>query len=546
MITRNFFVRAGFIRRFIFPLILGLAVLPPLRAAEPSAKVAFDIPAGLAADTLKRAAQQARLEIAFPAETVRGVNTRAIRGDYGPVEAMNLMLGGSGLGVVKDERTGAITIRRISAPPVTEKPLPPKKADPTSATGAVVEEAARSGETAPSVLEKVVITGKASINSPPEEIKRLNVAIVDSMTAEQIGKLPDTTLAGVMDRIVGVSSDLGFNSSQPRTVTMRGFDARYNSMEVDGNPIWNASRNNRGTQLDVFPAGAVSEVNAFKTVTPDQDANSIGGHIELRTLRAFDGGTQPFTRTNVSVGYGEQDGVPSSRVLPLRLSAVTRKSFGANQRLGVVFGGDYLREHFYDSYNTNTGFAQIGGIDVVNGSVFTGLGDKDATQQSLYGKLEFRTSDQLYAFASLSYFRAINDEQYYRGGPFLTATAVANTSVGTGTFTRVVDENYLESYHLDRTTWLFGSGLDYRLGDNAVLKLRASYTRYIHDEVLATGERFQTAAVVAGAAVAGVSASPPAATVPPVRITESEVLPSCWANRRESAPRPWPKRWSWV
>ena len=495
--------RAAALRRLIFMLLFGLAVVPSAHATDP-AKLAFDIPAGAAASTLKRAAQQARLEIAFPAEIVRGVNTRAIRGDYAPVEAMNLMLSGSGLAVVKDERTGAITVRRFALPAeeekngVREKNPPPKKTDATSASGATVQETAGRGESAPGVLETVVITGKVVIDSPPEEIKRINLAIVDSMTAEQIGKLPDTTLAGVMDRIVGVSSDLGFNSSQPRTVTMRGFDARYNSMEVDGNPIWNASRNNRGTQLDVFPAGAVSEVNAFKTITPDQDANSIGGHIELRTLRAFDGGTQPFTRTNVSVGYSEQDGVPDSKVLPLRLSAVTRKSFGANQRLGVVFGGDYLHEHFYDTYNTNTGFSQIGGIDVANGSIFTGLGDKDVTQQSLYGKLEFRTSDQLYAFVSLSYFRAINDEQYYRGGPFLTATAVTNASVGAGAFTRVVDENYLESYRLDRTTWLFGSGLDHRISDRAVLKLRASYTRYIHDEVDAVGERFQTAAVVAG------------------------------------------------
>ncbi len=504
MTSRKYFIPTAFIRRLILPLLLGLAVLPLLSAAERSAKIAFDIPAGAAADTLKRAAQQARLEIAFPAEIVRGVNTRAIRGDYAPVEAMNLMLSDSGLAVVKDERTGAITVQRFSKPKTAdknaaqEKTSLPKKTDPTSATGAAVEESRRPGESAPSVLETVVITGKATIYSPPEEIKRSNVAVVDSMTAEQIGKLPDTTLANVMDRIVGVSSDLGFNSSQPRTVTMRGFDARYNSMEVDGNPIWNASRNNRGTQLDVFPAGAVSEVNAFKTVTPDQDANSIGGHIELRTLRAFDGGTQPFTRINVSVGHNQQDGVPDSKLLPMRLSAVTRKSFGANQRVGVVLGGDYLHEHFYDTYNTNTGFSQIGGIDVVNGSIFTGLSDKDITQQSLYGKLEFRTSDQLYGFLSLSYFRAINDEQYFRGGPFLTATAVTKTAVSAGTFSKVVDENYLESYHLDRTTWLFGSGLDYRVSDNAVLKLRASYTRYIHDEVDAVGERFQTAAVVSG------------------------------------------------
>ena len=127
MNTRKVPVRAGIVRRFIFPLILGLAALASLRAAEPSAKIAFDIPAGVAAETLKRAAQQARLEIAFPADIVRGVNTGAIRGDYAPVEAMNLMLGGSGLAALRDERTGAITIRRFSPPAGEEKKPLPKK-----------------------------------------------------------------------------------------------------------------------------------------------------------------------------------------------------------------------------------------------------------------------------------------------------------------------------------------------------------------------------------------------------------------------------------
>jgi hypothetical protein len=387
---RKFSICAGFMSPLMRSLLLCLALLPFAGAAEAMAKVAFDIPAGAAAETLKRAAQQARLEIAFPAETVRGVNTRAVRGDFSPAEAMNLMLVGSGLAMVKDEKTGALTVRRLvkatgeeGAAQRKESALP-KKMTLSASTQTASAAGETAGEVASQVLEAVVITGKVSINSTPEEIKRLNVAIVDSMTAEQIGQLPDASLAEVMDRIVGVSSDLGFNSSQPRTVTMRGFDARYNSMQVDGNPIWNSSRNNRGTQLDVFPAGAVSEVNAFKTTTPDQDANSIGGHIELRTLRAFDGGTQPFTRASVSVGASEQDGVPDSNLLPVRVSAVTRKSFGTNQRIGVVFGGDYLREHFYDVYNTNTGFSQIGGIDVVNGSIFTGLGDKDSTRQSLH------------------------------------------------------------------------------------------------------------------------------------------------------------------
>jgi outer membrane receptor protein involved in Fe transport len=88
-------------------------------ATKPGIKV-FDIPAGDAVDTLKRAAQQAGLEIMYPAETVRGVKTNAVKGEFTPREALDQMLARTKLTVVQDERTGALAVTR--AP---EQPAPP-------------------------------------------------------------------------------------------------------------------------------------------------------------------------------------------------------------------------------------------------------------------------------------------------------------------------------------------------------------------------------------------------------------------------------------
>jgi iron complex outermembrane receptor protein len=76
-----------------------------VRAAEEAAK-SFDIPAGSAVDTLRQAAQQAGKEIMFPAETVRGVQTAAVKGEFTPLAAFNRMLAGTALVVVQDEKTG--------------------------------------------------------------------------------------------------------------------------------------------------------------------------------------------------------------------------------------------------------------------------------------------------------------------------------------------------------------------------------------------------------------------------------------------------------
>lgn len=96
--------------------------------------------------------------------------------------------------------------------------------------------------------ETIVVTGYRELNQSVGDAKRNADQIVDTLTQREIERMPDRSLAEVLDRLPGVSSDRGFSSSQARTVTVRGFDARYNSMDVDGNVIWNSSRNNRGTQ----------------------------------------------------------------------------------------------------------------------------------------------------------------------------------------------------------------------------------------------------------------------------------------------------------
>jgi len=341
--------------------------------------------------------------------------------------------------------------------------------------------------------EEIVVTGFRELNKPIAETKREADQIVDALTQREIERLPDRSLAEVLDRLPGVSSDRGFSSSQPRTVTVRGFDARYNSMDVDGNIIWNSSRNNRGTQLDVFPASVINQINVYKTVLPDQDANSIGAHVELRTLRAFDGGTDSFYKLRAAYGLYEQDGFPASDTPSFRIDGAAKFTFGPDRQFGVVLGGEYQQYAFFDRYNEVTAYSPIGGVDVANGNIFHGIFPTRQKRQALFGKLETRAEDQYYGFVSLSYFKDSIDQAFNRGGTFITGTRVTNATAGGGDFTRGTGETYFEQYGLDRKTLLLGSGLDYRVADRASLALRAAYTRYDHDEQIFRSERFQIA-----------------------------------------------------
>ena len=74
--------------------------------------VRFDVKAGLAVETLKEAARQARVEFIFSSELVQGVTTPAISGKYTPSEAFEMMLADSVFVVVQHQQSGVYSIQK--------------------------------------------------------------------------------------------------------------------------------------------------------------------------------------------------------------------------------------------------------------------------------------------------------------------------------------------------------------------------------------------------------------------------------------------------
>jgi len=108
--------RRQFLRR---GLILGSLILAAalFSADEPKeVKIDFDMPEGKAVRTLRKAARQGGVDIVFSAETVEGVRTRALKGNYTPSRAFTLMLYGSPLIAVKHRESGIYLIKKRSVP----------------------------------------------------------------------------------------------------------------------------------------------------------------------------------------------------------------------------------------------------------------------------------------------------------------------------------------------------------------------------------------------------------------------------------------------
>ena len=84
-------------------------------AAADAGRRRFDIPAGAAVTTIKRAALQAGLEIVYSASVVDGVPTPAVVGEFRPREGIERLLAGTGLRLVEDKQTGVLSVSRETA-----------------------------------------------------------------------------------------------------------------------------------------------------------------------------------------------------------------------------------------------------------------------------------------------------------------------------------------------------------------------------------------------------------------------------------------------
>ena len=138
-------------------------------------------------------------------------------------------------------------------------------------------------------LDEVKVTGKYN-NGTDEQarnIEKSSSVEMNIMSARTIELLPDITVANVLQRVSGLQMQRDVNGDA-RYATIRGMDRRYNYTEVDGVVIPSPDDKGRYVPLDIFPAEIMDRIEVNKTLTPDMEANAIGGATNLVMKKAPD------------------------------------------------------------------------------------------------------------------------------------------------------------------------------------------------------------------------------------------------------------------
>lgn len=189
-------------------------------------------------------------------------------------------------------------------------------------------------------LSKMVVEGYRAGRARAIQEKRDTINILDLISADAIGNLPDRNVAEAVARVPGVNLaplDGAFDQPQGgegRYVSIRGVDPNLNQVLVDGNTMAapGGTRLGRAVPLDVLGASQISQIEVVKSSTPDLDGNSLGGTINVKSASAFDRKERFFTGT-ATINYNETSRA-TSPTAELRYGDL----LGARNQWGLVLG----------------------------------------------------------------------------------------------------------------------------------------------------------------------------------------------------------------
>ena len=287
---------------------------------------------------------------------------------------------------------------------------------------------------------EIIVTGiRASLRSA-ESVKRNAPQIIDSVVAEDIGKLPDISVADTAARIAGVQ--VYRTAGEASSVLVRGLP--YFETTYDGREIFTAET--RVVALQDFPSQNVAALQVLKTSTADLVESGLAGSVNVVSRKPFDFSDSTVLSASGQANYSRNADSwrPQGNVL---ISHRWESSLG---EMGVLVNGSYTELRYLDNELSNTDFVAN---PTVNGQVvrlpdIERLYDRsgDRARPSVNAAFQWKPSPslELYAGALWQGFRnRIDDRQveadFYNAQSYNNLTFRPGTNLVTGG--NIVDNN---------------------------------------------------------------------------------------------------------
>lgn len=313
----------------------------------------------------------------------------------------------------------------------------------------------------PANLDEIVVTGVRLANQRAIDVKRNTLGVVDSVTADDVGNLPDFNVGDALRRVPGVN--VFYYQGEPRHVSLRGLNADYNSTTVDGFHMASPDPDGRRVFVEVLPSSLAQRIDVIKSGRADIEGHAIGGTVDFisRSVRDLNGDT---VRLSARGGAFLQDEAFGDVTPTVDLEAVAGTRFGPDDQFGLVVSGSYWQRelfvpqlesggqaYFYNDNGTrNTAPYAGNGLPVPQERRWY-VYDNDRERSGLSAKLDWSPNDTVYAaLNAYSYTHTESSDRYEDTAQVNAAGTVSNQTPTSGTLNSVLRIVQLGQLYFER------------------------------------------------------------------------------------------------
>lgn len=351
-------------------------------------------------------------------------------------------------------------------------------------------------ETANDDVETIQVTGIRGSLIKSMDVKRSSDGVVDAISAEDIGKFPDTNLAESLQRITGVSIDR--TNNEGNQVTVRGFGPAFNMVTLNGRQMPSAAtdrnvNSSRAFNFAEIASESVSGVEIYKTSKADVASGGIGSTINIQTAKPFDYDEQKLSFSAKGLIDTTVDSDYGSSVTP-EISGLFSTTL-ADEKFGILVTASLQERDSREELSATDGW--LLGYSAVENIDFSAVGGdtshpvwtpqnynvdvSDHERKRVNGQvvLQFAPTDTVVATLDYTMSQYEDDiERNQLGVWFNGGTAISGSVDENGTltnFTQVASNTDFFGYvdHIETENASVGVNIDWQVSDNLTLTLDA-------------------------------------------------------------------------
>lgn len=343
-------------------------------------------------------------------------------------------------------------------------------AQQTTATTAAAEEQ----------IEVIQVSGIRRSLQLAQAIKQDSTSVVEAVSAEDIGKLPDMSIAESIARLPGLTAQR--LDGRANVVSVRGLAPDFTTATLNGREQVTVG-DNRGVEFDQYPSEMMNSVVVYKTPDAGVMAQAIGGTIDMQTVRPLSHGEQAIV-FNLRGERNDLGALNAGSTANGYRGSFSYIDQFADDTVGVAFGYARMTSPNQEERWQAWGYADGPNQSKVIGGAKPYVRSSELTRDGWLGIVEYKPNDQSHTVFD-AYYSKFEDEQQLRGvelpllwgGATLINPVIENGLVTSGVYTdaKTLVRNDVNLRNAD--TIALGLNHELKLNDLWSLEADLSYSK---------------------------------------------------------------------